>query len=125
MTAISGYNSHLVQTGMPFRDESGFGDSMRRVASWFSISGTIGVLAAMAVYALGSIPAVRTNFFFNPYVMLALSPASILGLAEPTTLTSELFFLGIVLGSNFIVYGLVGAILCGVRSLLRHRITAP
>lgn len=51
--------------------------------------------------------------------MLALAPASILGMAEPTTLTSKLFLLGIVLSPNFVIYGLVGLVLCGVRSLFQ------
>ena len=97
---------------------------MRRVASWFLTSGTVGVVAAIVVYVLGSIPALRTNSVFNPYVFLALAPASILGLAEPTTLATKVFLLGIVLGTNFVIYGLVGLILCGAWSLFRPHVTA-
>ena len=94
---------------------------MRQFARRFLISGAVGIFAAVAVYALGSIPALRTNFIFLPYLMLAFAPASILGLAEPTTVSSTVFLLGIVFGANFVLYGLVGFILCVVWSLFRLR----
>ena len=97
---------------------------MTRPARWFLIWGCFGIFAATAVYALGSISALRTNTIFNPYVFLALAPASILGLADPTTLRENWLILGIVLGTNFILYGLLGLILCGAWSFFRHRTAA-
>ncbi|HLM83267.1 MAG TPA: hypothetical protein VK302_21890 [Terriglobales bacterium] len=94
--------------------------NIRRFARWFASWGCIGVLVAMALYALGSIPALRTNSLFNPYIMLVLAPAMILGLAEPTTFGSKLFLLGMVFGTNFVLYGILGLLLCGVRSWFRH-----
>jgi len=52
--------------------------------------------------------------------MIVLAPAMILGLAEPTTLGSKLFILGIVLGTNFILYGLLGLVSFGARSLFQY-----
>ena len=94
---------------------------MRQFARWFLISGTVGIIAAVAVYALGSIPALHRNFIFLPYLMLALAPASILGLAEPITVSDTVYLLAIVFGTNFVQYGFVGSILCGAWSMLRDR----
>jgi hypothetical protein len=92
---------------------------MNRLVKCFLLCGCVGVLAAVAVYALGNVPLLRTNIFFNPYVMLILAPASILGLAEPTTLGDTAFLLGIVFGTNFVLYGLLGLALFGVWSFFR------
>lgn len=93
---------------------------MRRFVRWFVISGGVGVLVAISLYGLGSILALRTNSFFNPYVLLALAPAMILGLAEPTSVGSTLLLVGIVLGTNFVLYGLLGVLLCGIGTLFRR-----
>ena len=94
---------------------------MRRIARWFLSSGTVGIFAAVAVYALGNISLLRQHTIFNPYLMLALAPASILGLAEPTTVGDTMVLLGIVFSTNFVPYGLVGSILCGAWSMFRDR----
>lgn len=98
-------------------------NTMMYLARRFFISGRVGAFAAIAVYVLGSIPFVRTNVVFNPYLMLALAPASILGLAEPTSAGATVFLLGFVLLANFVLYGVAGLILCGVWSLFRRRTT--
>jgi hypothetical protein len=54
----------------------------RRFARWFLIWGGVGVLVAVALYTLGSVPPLRVR---SADVMLVLAPAMILGLAEPTT----------------------------------------
>jgi hypothetical protein len=81
---------------------------MKRFARWFVISVGAGVSIAVALYILGSVLAPLAHRFINPYVMFALAPAMILGLAEPTSIGSTLLLLGIVLGTNFVLYGLLG-----------------
>jgi hypothetical protein len=93
---------------------------MNRLVRWFLLYGCVGAFAAVAVYALDSVPSLRTNVVFNPYLMLTLAPASILGLAEPTTFGSTVFLLGIVVGTNFVLYGLLGLVLFGVWSFFRR-----
>jgi hypothetical protein len=94
----------------------------RRFARWFLIWGSVGVLVAVALYALGSVPALRVR---SADVILVLAPAMVLGLAEPTTLGGKLFLLGIVFGTNFVLYGLLGLLLCGAWSWFRHSPTTP
>ena len=94
---------------------------MRRLTKWLVVSGFVGTSVAVVIYILGGIPAMRANIVFNPYVMLTLAPAMILGLAEPTSLGHTLFLFGIVLCTNFALYGLVGFILWGVWSVFRKR----
>jgi hypothetical protein len=96
---------------------------MNRLLRWFLLCGCVGAFAAVAVYALGSVPSLRTNVIFNPYVMMTLAPASILGLAEPTTFGDTAFLLGIVLATNFVLYGLLGLVLFGVWSFFRRPTT--
>ncbi|MGA9989752.1 MAG: hypothetical protein WBP69_18405 [Terriglobales bacterium] len=79
----------------------------------------MGILAAAAVYALGSIRAVRANDLFNPDIMVALAPATILGLAEPSSPGEIALLLAIVFATNFVLYGIVGLLLCGAWSLFR------
>lgn len=98
---------------------------MRRITRWVVISGSVGMLMAAIIYALSNISALRTNILFNPYLILALAPATILGLAEPTTLTSKLIIYGIVFGTNFVLYGFLGLLLYGVQSWFRYCATAP
>jgi len=94
--------------------------TIRRFARWFLISGGVGILAAIAVYALGAIPSLRTSELFNAKVMMALAPATILGLAEPGSSGEIAILLTIVFATNFLLYGLVGLLLCGVWSLFRQ-----
>ena len=98
---------------------------IRRITRWVVISGSVGVLMAAIIYALGNISTLRTNVLFNPYLILALAPATILGLAEPTTLASKLILFGIVFSTNFVLYGFLGLLLYGVQSWIRYRATAP
>lgn len=93
---------------------------MARPVKWLFVSGLIGVLAAVVVYALGAIPALRMNIIFN-YLSLVLAPASILGLANPLTLHDSLLIVGIVLCTNFLWYGLLGLIVYGVLFLFQRR----
>jgi hypothetical protein len=47
----------------------------------------------------------------------------ILGLAEPTTTAEIMFLLAIVLGTNFILYGIGGLLLYGAWTWFRRRST--
>jgi len=94
---------------------------MKRLVAKFLLFGCVGLLAATAAYLLGMVPALHRNLVFT-YTMLALAPASILGLAEPTSVGEAAFLLALVFGFNFVLYGLVGLMLFGIWSLFRpHR----
>jgi len=91
---------------------------MKRAAKWFVVSGAMGVLVALILYILGYFS------FTRPFVAplaLALCPAMILGLAEPTSLGSVVLLLSIVLGTNFVLYGFVGILFCGAWTWIRNR----
>jgi hypothetical protein len=97
---------------------------MAHHAKWLVVSGLVGVLVAAAIYVLGTIHLVRMSTIFNPYVILALAPAWILGMANPTTLWERVILWGIVLCTNFVLYGVLGLILNGAWSLFHHRTTS-
>jgi hypothetical protein len=44
----------------------------------------------------------------NPKLLLALWPPSIIGIADPSTLSDKILFGVIELGGNFLLYGIVG-----------------
>jgi hypothetical protein len=92
---------------------------MSRVGKVFLISGAIGVCVALVLYASSAIPILGVKVRMNPYIMLVLVPASILGLAEPTTLRANLLLIGIVLSTNFFLYGVVGLALFAVSWVVR------
>jgi hypothetical protein len=83
----------------------------KRLARRYIISGIIGILAALLAYSLGSISAVGTNEVFNPYILFTLAPGMILGIADPQSRAGILVLLGIVFGTNFVLYGTVGLLL--------------
>jgi hypothetical protein len=80
----------------------------RTIARWFIFSGCFGVAVALGLYALGSVDAVRTRGLVDAHVQMMLAPAMILGLAEPKTFGEKITLLVVVLGSNFILYGVLG-----------------
>ena len=91
--------------------------TMKRAVQWFVISGCIGVIVAIALYALGTVPDAR------PFVVHAASilcPEMILGLAEPSGPVAIGLLLAFVFGTNFVLYGLVGLLACGARSWFRR-----
>ena len=73
--------------------------------SWFLISGCVGVLVAVA---LGMIASHRS---LSPKLLLTLWPTSIIGIADPSTLSDKILFAVIEFGGNFLLYGIVGTIL--------------
>lgn len=82
--------------------------SVKRLARWFLVSGCVGVLVAILLYVLGAFA------YSRPFVVHAASvlcPEMILGLAEPTSSGAILLLLGFVLGTNFLLYGVVGTVL--------------
>ena len=91
---------------------------IKRLAQSFLISGCLGVLVAVALYILGSFPYTR---HFAASAGLILCPGMILGLAEPTTTAEIMFLLAIVLGTNFILYGIGGLLLYGAWTWFRRR----
>jgi hypothetical protein len=91
---------------------------MRRAMKWFLVSGAIGILVALLLYALGYFS------FTRPLVAplaSVLCPEMILGLAEPTSPGGMVLLLSIVLGTNFVLYGVVGLLSCGAWSWFRRR----
>jgi hypothetical protein len=93
---------------------------MKRFARWFVISGGVGILVPVVLYTFGIVFAVRAHRLLNPHVLFTLAPGMILGLAEPTSMGSTLLLLGIVFGTNFLLYGLLGLLLCWVWSRFRN-----
>jgi hypothetical protein len=57
----------------------------------------------------------------KPTVLLILWPASIAGLADPSTIWNKIFILAFEFGGNFILYGAIGTLvgLCFPRKLGR------
>jgi hypothetical protein len=94
-------------------------------SAWFVIWGCAGMLMAVSLYILTDVFVVLAHRLLNPYVLMALAPAMILGLAEPTSIGSTLLLLGMILGTNFVLYGFLGLLVCAVWSLFRPRTTGP
>jgi hypothetical protein len=69
---------------------------------WFLISGCVGVLVALVLGIIASHQVV------NPRLLLALWPPSIIGIADPSTLSDKVLFAVIEFGGNFLLYGIVG-----------------
>ncbi|HEY4762053.1 MAG TPA: hypothetical protein VIH75_00165 [Candidatus Sulfotelmatobacter sp.] len=90
---------------------------LKRAAQWFLISGCIGIVIAVALYILGSFSYTR---HFAVHVSSVLCPEMILGLAEPTSPMAIALLLAFVFGTNFILYGIAGLILCGAWTWLRR-----
>ena len=90
---------------------------MRRAAKWFLVSGGIGILVALILYALGYFSLTRP--FVEP-LSSVLCPEMILGLAEPSSPSSVILLLAIVLGTNFVLYGVCGLVLLAVWAWLRR-----
>jgi len=94
---------------------------MKRLVRWFVISGSVGVVVAAALYALNALlMLLHIGADINFFVILILAPATILGMAEPTSIWAELVLFVIVFATNFVLYGSVGLILCGIWSCFPH-----
>jgi hypothetical protein len=108
----------------PNSKERSTSTTTRRLVKRFLVSGFVGLFVALTVYVLGSMRAVRTNDLLNPYILLMLAPGMILGLADPHSTAGILMLFGIVFGTNFLLYGVVGVLLWEAWSWLR-RIPTP
>jgi hypothetical protein len=91
--------------------------NVRRAARWFLIAGAMGVLIAIFFYILGAFSFSRP---FVAHVAQILSPAMILGLAEPSSGGAITLLLALVLVTNFALYGILGLVLCGAWSWVRQ-----
>ena len=87
------------------------------------VSGGVGILLAVCIYAASFALIILAHRLLNPYAMIVFAPAMILGLAEPTSIRSTLSLLAIVLGTNFVLYGILGLLLFGAWSLFQHLMT--
>lgn len=78
---------------------------LRGLKVWFLVSGCIGILIALVLAIAASYREL------NPMLLLALWPASIVGLADPATLPGKIMIGAYEFGGNFLLYGVVGIVL--------------
>jgi|GEM_PF-6921363 hypothetical protein len=92
------------------------GMGVKGLRRWFLISGCLGVLVALTLMTAATYHMVRPN------ILLVLWPPSIVGLADPSTLSDKIVVALFEFGGNFILYGCVGTLvgLC-VRLCFRRR----
>jgi len=81
---------------------------VRQLIRWFWIAGCIGVAVAIGLYVLGSFHYTRRLAVRAAYL---LCPEMILGLAEPNSPEAIFLLLAWVLGTNFLLYGIIGVLL--------------
>lgn len=72
---------------------------------WFLISGSVGIVVALVLMRVAS------RGVLSPGLLLALWPSSIVGLADPTTLSDKILVAVVEFGGNFLWYGLVGTVI--------------
>jgi hypothetical protein len=77
----------------------------RGLGRWFLVSGTLGVVVALALMAIGA------SHIVSPTVLLVLWPSSIAGLADPSTLWDRILVGLFEFGGNFILYGTIGTLI--------------
>jgi hypothetical protein len=88
------------------------------LVKWFLIAGGVGVLVAIAFYAIAMVPELGESRIFQ-HAGLWLVPAAILGLAEPQSSRDVVDLLTIVLVANFLLYGIIGAVCSGIYLMFR------
>ncbi len=69
---------------------------------WFLTSGCVGLIIAVALSMIAS------HCSLSPKILLTLWPPSIIGIADPSTLSDKILFAMIEFGGNFLIYGIVG-----------------
>lgn len=74
---------------------------VKRLRRWLLISGSFGVLVALVLMVLPHV---------NPQVLLVLWPASIAGLADPSTISDKIMVASFEFGGNFLLYGAIGTL---------------
>jgi hypothetical protein len=72
--------------------------------SWFLGFGCLGVIIALTLTAMS------TRDIIKPRVLLVLWPPALAGLANPSTLSDKILVALFEFGGNFILYGVVGAL---------------
>ena len=75
---------------------------LRGLKAWFLVSGCIGIVVALVLAGIAS------HHSLSPKLLLTLWPPSIVGLADPTTLSAKILIGVFELGGNFLLYGIVG-----------------
>ena len=75
---------------------------VKRLRRWFLISGCLGVLVALVLMVLPHV---------KPRVLLVLWPASIVGLADPSTIWDTIMVASFEFGGNFLLYGAIGTLI--------------
>ena len=83
----------------------GIGLGVKGLRRWFLISGCLGVLVALTLMTAAAHHAVRPN------IRLMLWPASIAGLADPSTPSDKIVIALFELGGNFILYACLGTLI--------------
>ena len=91
----------------------------RALKPWFLISGCIGIIVALVLATIAS------NRSLNPTLLLTLWPPSIVGLADPTTLSAKILIGTFEFGGNFLLYGVIGTGLGLVFRLGNRATTKP
>lgn len=75
---------------------------LRGLVGWFLVSGCIGIIVALILAEIASYRSL------SPKLLLTLWPASIVGLADPSTLLGKILIESYELVGNFLLYGIVG-----------------
>jgi len=75
---------------------------LQGLKAWFLVSGCIGIIVALVLAVIAS------NRSLNPMLLLTLWPPSIVGIADPTTLSDKILIGAFEFGRNFLLYGIVG-----------------
>jgi hypothetical protein len=75
---------------------------LQGLKAWFLVSGCIGIIVALVLAVIAS------NRSLNPMLLLTLWPPSIVGIADPTTLSDKILIGAFEFGGNFLLYGVVG-----------------
>lgn len=81
------------------------GLGVKRLRRWFLLSGSLGVLVALILMVTATYHVVR------PTVLLVLWPPSLVGFANPSTLSGSILVAIVEFGGNFILYGAIGTLI--------------
>lgn len=76
---------------------------------WLFWCGVAGFLVACLFVLLGSLPIMRVSSWYIES-MAFLWPASVLLIADPSTIGEKTLFLAVTFGANFLLYGLIGVL---------------
>jgi predicted cobalt transporter CbtA len=96
-------------------------DRSRGLRRWFLVSGCLGVIVALALLVMGA------SHIVSPTLLLVLWPASIAGIADPSTLSDKILVALFEFGGNFVLYGVIGMLvgLCFRRRTSQPMVTTP